>query len=90
MSYKWYVLTIVSEMGVYHFLYFGTATDAIQFAGAEILPDFEGVEIIGVILEDQETFIQGNNYMRGMFGDEEQKRAKSNQETCALLYKEFI
>lgn len=66
MKYEWWVLTIVSEMGIYHFIYFGTATDAIQFAGAEILPDFEGVEIIGVMLENQETFMAGNYYMGGI------------------------
>lgn len=71
MTYKWYVLTIVSEIGINHFIYFGTAADAFQFASAEILPDFEGVEIIGVMLEDQETFIQGNYYMGGLFDDEE-------------------
>lgn len=71
MTYKWYVLTIVCEMGIYHFIYFGTATDAFRFASAEILPDFEGVDIIGIMLEDQETFIKGNYYMGGLFNDEE-------------------
>lgn len=71
MTYKWYVLTIVSEIGINHFIYFGTAADAFQFASAEILPDFDGIDIIGVTLEDQETFIAGNEYMGGLFGDEE-------------------
>ena len=71
MTYKWYVLTIVCEMGIYHFIYFGTVAGALQFANAEILPDFEGIDIIGVMLEDQETFITGNYYMGGLFNDEE-------------------
>ena len=71
MTYKWYVLTIISEIGINHFIYFGTVAGALQFASAEILPDFEGIDIIGVMLDDQETFIAGNEYMGGLFNDED-------------------
>lgn len=71
MSYKWWVITIVMEMDINHFFYFGSGAGAMEFAGAEIAPMYKNIPIEGMMLEDQETFMAGNYYMGGLFDDEE-------------------
>ena len=72
MSYKWWVITIVMEMDINHFFYFGSGTGAMKFAGAEIAPMYEGIPLVGTMIEDQETFMRGNYFMGGLFDDDEE------------------
>lgn len=67
MSYKWWVITIVTEINIHTFIYFGTPEAAIQFAAAELVPDYTDEEIMGFMVEDQETFTMGNEFMEGIF-----------------------
>lgn len=71
MSYKWWVITIVMEMDINHFFYFGSGVGAMEFAGVEIAPMYKNIPIEGMMIEDQETFMRGNIFLEGLFNDED-------------------
>lgn len=71
MVYKWWVITIVMEMDINHFFYFGSGAEAMEFVGTEIAPMYKNIPIGGMMIEDQETFMRGNIFLEGLFNDED-------------------
>ena len=69
MEWKWWVITIVMEMDINHYFYFGTGTGAMHLVSADIAPMYEGIPIVGMMIEDQETFMRGNDIMGGIFDE---------------------
>lgn len=72
MEWKWWVITIVMELDINHYFYFGSGAGAMELAGAEIAPMYKNIPIVGMMIEDQETFMRGNIFLEGLFDDDEE------------------